>query len=354
MNVCIITHTSAGRGGIERVVHQQVAGLRARGHSVAIVSGPPLGSGWWGRAASAALLSLRQTRSLRSYDALLAHYQPAPWLAARSGAPYLHYMHHPLRATHPTAIQRRQRRFLIWSRVARPLDKIDQASVHYASTVIVPSPSVADECWKAYSVNPLVVPPGVDISAFRPAPSHGDDMLFVGRLDAAYKRLEWAAAVATLLKRQLDVVGQGTVATAISANPYVRLLGRLEGSDLVSAYQRAALLLFPSVHEDFGLVPLEALACGTPVVAWDDGFGPSATLVKGSGGTLVAPYDVSAFAQAAAAILAHPSKREQLGAAGREWVCNHYNLTSHLDAIESLLEDISAMKRIGKPRPNRS
>src|SRR3712207_6769252 len=96
MRIGLITHTTAGRGGIEKVVQLQVQGLRSRGHEVLVLSGPELGAGWSARAVAAAGLAARPIGALRECDVLLAHYPPAPWLAARSGVPFVHYFHCPL------------------------------------------------------------------------------------------------------------------------------------------------------------------------------------------------------------------------------------------------------------------
>ena len=89
MRIGVITHTTGGRGGIERVVESQTEGLRARGHDVELVQGPALGHGWLARAGASAGLAFARTGALRTCDVLLA---ALPARAAR-------------RATHRPAIR---------------------------------------------------------------------------------------------------------------------------------------------------------------------------------------------------------------------------------------------------------
>jgi glycosyltransferase involved in cell wall biosynthesis len=94
----------------------------------------------------------------------------------------------------------------------------------------------------------------------------GENLLTVAAL-VPYKRVEVAIEVAKRLGRPLDIVGTGPRRRALQriAGPNVRFLGWLSRDQLREAYQNAAALLVPNV-EDFGMVTVEALACGTPVV----------------------------------------------------------------------------------------
>ncbi|MDP4039350.1 MAG: glycosyltransferase family 4 protein [Candidatus Pacearchaeota archaeon] len=77
----------------------------------------------------------------------------------------------------------------------------------------------------------------------------------------------------------------------------VRILGRISRGDLLRYYNCAELFLLPAKKEDFGLTPIEAMACGTPVIAWGDNAGPNETVQDGINGLLVKPYDLEDFAE---------------------------------------------------------
>lgn len=344
MKIGVITHTTAGRGGIEQVVRTQVDGLRRRGHQVQVVTGPELGSGTAARAFAAAGLAFARTGGLKGCDVLLAHYMPAPLVARRAGRPFVHYLHHPLRAAHPTHTQAEQGgpAARAWQLMGRTLAGLDGRGVGAAAAVAVPSPSVAAEVQRLYGVSAEVLPLGVDTAVFTPGGTPSGTLLFVGRPEERYKHLDWALDVARRLQRPIEVVGDARPRDVEGVD--VTWSGFLSGSDLVAAYRRAQVLLFPSVHEDFGLVPLEAMSCGLPVVAWDDGHGPSTTLAGRSGGVLVPAYDLDAFTAATSGLLADSGRRAELAGAGPRWVAETFSEERHLDRLEELLGEIAVSR----------
>lgn len=117
-----------------------------------------------------------------------------------------------------------------------------------------------------------------------PAPSAKDYFLIVSTL-ARYKRIELAIQACAELNVPLKIVGDGPDASRLKAlaGPNALFLGRKEGDELASLYAEARALIFPG-NEDFGLVPLEAMACGTPVIAYRGG-GALETVQEGMTGT---------------------------------------------------------------------
>ena len=115
-----------------------------------------------------------------------------------------------------------------------------------------------------------------------------------------YKRLELAIAAAHAAHLPLDIIGDGPErahleALAASA-PGVRLLGRLDDDAVRASYRSALAVLLPG-EEDFGLVPVEAQACGRPVVALGRG-GATETVIDGVTGLLVPDDSVASWAAA--------------------------------------------------------
>jgi glycosyltransferase involved in cell wall biosynthesis len=103
----------------------------------------------------------------------------------------------------------------------------------------------------------------------------------------------------------LKVVGQGPDARALArlGGAGVEFLGALPDADVRDLYRRAALVLLPG-EEDFGLVPVEAQACGTPVVALGRG-GATETIVDGGTGALTGE-GIEACAAGIRRVLDHP------------------------------------------------
>jgi glycosyltransferase involved in cell wall biosynthesis len=102
----------------------------------------------------------------------------------------------------------------------------------------------------------------------------------------------------------------------------VHWVGFLAVDDKLAAYVDADVVAYPSVHEIFGLVPFEALMCGTPVVVCDDsGCGE---VVQAAGGGLLVPYgDAGALAGAMRALLDDPALRQRCVEEGRRYVRAH-------------------------------
>lgn len=102
----------------------------------------------------------------------------------------------------------------------------------------------------------------------------------------------------------------------------VHFVGLLSGDQKRAAYVDADVVAYPSLHEIFGLVPFEALVCGTPVVVCDDsGCGE---VVQAAGGGLLTHYgDASGLAAALDTLLGDPALRAHCVASGRRYVENH-------------------------------
>lgn len=96
----------------------------------------------------------------------------------------------------------------------------------------------------------------------------------------------------------------------------VRVLGFLSAEDLVKVYQGAEAFVFPSFYEGFGLPPLEAMACGTPVVVSGT---PALVEFGGPAARVVRDPQPEALAEALAGILGEPALRTELSARGLEW-----------------------------------
>ena len=106
---------------------------------------------------------------------------------------------------------------------------------------------------------------------------------------------------------------------AFMKNPAIserlRLTGYLSDEDLRALYSSCRVFIYPSVYEGFGLPPLEAMACGAPVIA---GRIPSLQETLGGAARLVEPLDVDALAKSIVEVLEDENQRRALKAAGLE------------------------------------
>jgi len=98
----------------------------------------------------------------------------------------------------------------------------------------------------------------------------------------------------------------------------ILLPGPVPDEDLPALYSAAELMIFPSLHEGFGIVPLEAMACGTPVITSNSGALPE---VVGGGATILGnPTDAAAWAEAAERLLSDAALRAERISRGLQWV----------------------------------
>jgi glycosyltransferase involved in cell wall biosynthesis len=178
----------------------------------------------------------------------------------------------------------------LWHRL-RVWDVVSAARVDH---FIANSDFVRRRIDKTYRRPAHVIHPPVDTSRFTPAQSPGEFFLFVSQL-VPYKRADLAIAAFTRLGLPLVVIGTGSEEKRLKAiaGDNIRFLGWQSNDVLREHYQRCRALIFPG-EEDFGIVPVEAMACGRPVIAFGRG-GARETVVDGETGLFFAEQSVDAL-----------------------------------------------------------
>ena len=183
-------------------------------------------------------------------------------------------------------------------------------AVRRADRVIVPTAAVAADVAERLGVDAdrIAVIAEAPAPLFRPRPADevaavrerhgvpGDYLLWVGGLQVPDPRKRVAALAAA--PRTLPLVLVGPASRWAHELPGVHLTGLVEDEELAALYTGARALVFPSDEEGFGLPPVEALACGTPVVACDV---PGVRDVLAGRATLVDPDDLEGLVRAAEA-----------------------------------------------------
>jgi glycosyltransferase involved in cell wall biosynthesis len=119
----------------------------------------------------------------------------------------------------------------------------------------------------------------------------------------------------------------------------VRFVGPLYGPDRLAAYVDAQVLAYPAVHEIFGLVPFEALLCGTPVVVTDD-CGCGHLISDAQAGDLVPYADVEALAKALRHALNNPEQSQRKVKAGQEYIRDRLNWEVIVGELENLYLEV--------------
>jgi glycosyltransferase involved in cell wall biosynthesis len=189
------------------------------------------------------------------------------------------------------------------------LARWDAATAGRVDHYVAISQHVASRIRRYYNRDADVIYPPVDTGFFVPddAVARADSLLIVSAL-VPYKRIDVAIEASHLSNMPLRIVGDGpergalmNLATRTGAN--VQFLGSLPDEAVRDEYRRAAAVLLPG-EEDFGIVPVEAQACATPVVAWRRG-GALETVVDGVTGVLVGEPTAAAFASGLARARQH-------------------------------------------------
>lgn len=361
----------AGGSGAEVVLDGQVAGLRARGHHVVVLCAKQVRAvagvevraiGWsaltpW-RARAAALPDLAR----RVVDAIVLHH-PLPGLgllaaARRARVPVIALVHSPWRAEYlvrrPRVTARRRAlgvlRHRLEHRVLTGVDRVCALSRFMADRVAaahgLPAASIA------------VNPGGVDRERFAPPadraaarrrlglPAEGPVLFCLRNLEPRMGVDVLLDALPAVRARHPDVLlvvgGDGPLAAplraraaALGLDGTARFTGFISDAELPAWYGAADAFVLPSQDmEGFGLVTVESLACGTPVVATPVGATPEilgpldpALLADGAG--------AAALARAIVALLARPD-RAALGARARAHTAR-YAWTAHAHALEAML-----------------
>lgn len=159
--------------------------------------------------------------------------------------------------------------------------KADLKSAESVDVFVAISSFVAERIKRIYGRDSTIVYPPVDVDFFAGEYEKKDYYLFASRLEL-YKRPDLVIEACIKMNRRIVVIGNGNMRAALmkqyAGNSLVTFLGRVSDDELRRAYGEARAFVFPAL-EDFGIVPVEAQAAGTPVIAL--GRGGSLETVKG-------------------------------------------------------------------------
>ena len=239
---------------------------------------------------------------LRGFDLVISSDSgPVKGVRVDPGAAHLCYCHSPMRYLYDGYEAYRAEMGsvtrAVFTATAARVRRWDTAAAARVTDFMANSRYVADRIARCYGRSSTVIPPPIDLTRARPG-TPGAHYLAAGRL-VAYKRTELMIAACQQLGRSLRVVGAGPEMARLKrlAGPETTFLGELPTEELWAQYAACRALLF-AADEDFGMVPLEAQACGRPVIAY--GAGGSLETVRGSGPAATGVY----FGQQTAASLA--------------------------------------------------
>lgn len=173
----------------------------------------------------------------------------------------------------------------------------DRATAGRVTHFVAISQTIRRRIAADYDRNSEVIPPPVETEFYTPTSEPREDFYLCVSALVPYKRVEQAVVACSRLGRPLVIIGEGTERPRLQrlAGPTVQFLGWQPDDVIRDHYRRCRALLFPG-EEDFGIVPVEALACGAPVIAL--GRGGAAETVDNAVGRLYADPTPAALASA--------------------------------------------------------
>ena len=211
-----------------------------------------------------------------------------------------------------------------------------------------------------------VIPTGLQVHSFKQADGQAfrekygialdrPMMLYVGRV-AFEKNIDFLLHMTKALLAQqpnalLVVTGEGPAETSLhklakhlGIEDSVQFIGYLDrATELNACYQSADVFVFASKSETQGLVILEAMAQGTPVVAIAE-LGTASILVEGKG-ALIAPDDTNMFAQKVSQLISHPEHCQELGRQGLEYATANWTAKAQAQRLETFYQNRIANKK---------
>lgn len=202
-----------------------------------------------------------------------------------------------------------------------------------------------------------VVPLGVDTQRFEAAATElkpeieklrsifgPEFIMFAGKL-RYYKGLQFLIEALPEIDAPLVIIGSGPMENDLKAlasnygvTEKVHFIGEVSDDDLAAFYHACSLFVLPSVFrsEAYGLVQLEAHACGKPVISTRLGTGVEFVNMDGKTGLIVPPTDSAALAGAVNELLADPQRRERMGEFARRRAQSEFDLRLMFDRVEAV------------------
>ena len=285
-------------------------------------------------------LALEQL-DLRGYDLIISSESgPSKGIIPPSDAVHVCYCHTPMRYIwnmyHDYRNSAGRVARLMMPALAHYLRMWDVTSAARVDSFIANSATVAKRIRRYYGADSVVIYPPVDTGSFSIAPPSEleDYYLMAGEL-VSYKRPDLAVQAFNEMKLKLVVIGGGEMLEEIRrlAGPTVTVLGSQPFDVLKQHYARCRALIFPG-EEDFGMVPVEAMASGRPVVAFGRG-GATETVAAGVTGIFFAEQKVEAISSAVRGLVDIEIDPEKIAAHARQFGRDQFfqKMRAHIDGL---------------------
>ena len=275
--------------------------LRARRITASALNRIP-GIGRWYKSLLPLMPFALERFDLSAYDLVISSESgPAKGIIPRPDALHICYCHSPMRYIwdqyHQYSASANRLTRLAMPIFAPMLRQWDVTTASRVDKFIANSKHVANRIKRYYHRNATVIYPPVSVDDFAPTSDIGDFYLCAGHL-VPYKRIDLAVQAFTEMKKKLVVIGAGDDLARLRAmsGPTITMMDRQTFPVLKDHMARCRALIFPG-EEDFGIIPVEVMASGRPVIAFGRG-GARETVIPGTTGLLFDQQSVASLIEA--------------------------------------------------------
>lgn len=245
-------------------------------------------------------------------DLVISHSFLASYYCYRKKIPYLIYLHHPPNFLYPKIKKEwinSPKRFFAWlggKLIGNWLKNLDKKCVKKAKLLFVNSNYTKKRIKDIYKRNAIIVYP-IKKESFKILNIKKKDFIYAHGRAIPDKKFEYIIeAIRYIPNNRLIISGSiesnyekklKNLIKKLKLQNKIKILGRISEEQLIKLYNEAKVFVLTAPHEDFGIVPIESMSCGTPVVAWNDGAGPSETVINNINGFLAKPYNIKDLAE---------------------------------------------------------
>lgn len=288
-------------------------------------------------------------RLINNYNLDLVHFQGGPgglFLLKKPSVPLIYTVHHTYFQ------QSRTIRFQGWKKILYLWERFCYRKSNY---IICVSASTTQVVLRHYHVSQSIceiIPNGVDLNRFFPLSLKKipNSLFFLGRLESR-KGVDFLIKTIPMVKNrlmdiQLFIGGDGKLKSYLekfikknNLGNNVHLLGTIDDSVLNDWYSKVSAVIIPSVFEGFGLTAIEAMACGTPVIA-TDGDALRDLIEDGVNGLLVQYNDVESLTDKILYLLKNKAEQSKLSLNGKKKVQTVYNWSNISQDILRIYENV--------------
>lgn len=274
------------------------------------------------------------------YDLVYVHHSrltQAPFLLRYLNTPSVYYCQEPLRIAYEHQLRLKEKVSLlkqIYEKLNRLIrKKIDRENAVAASEIITSSKYVSKYIFRVYGKKARICPLGVDVDKFKALSNNKrEGILFIGEksdLDGF-----------NLLEKSITLIPKGKKPKLTIIEPFASGQFQRKKEDIISAYLQAQATICTAIREPFGLIPLESMACETPVIAVKEG-GYKETILNNKTGYLI-KRNAHELADKIIKLTENDKLVRRMGKAGRIHVQNNWTWDMHVENLERIFKKVSS------------